>query len=154
VSALFSIALRKLIWRSQACCVYLPNPRTQRRNLVSTYRPQSRPRIAAKFSMTRLGSRHSCAGHVHLYACNPKASAITKAKGANKGTRVFARALNLELHFSSSSFERMLVDALTLGLCSMKFTGDNPLFLCCLDVDSPPIAIRLSPATPQVSCRL
>jgi len=150
-------------------------------------------RIAANFQLKSLGSRHSPASHVHLYACTPKPSALVKTKGANRGSRVFARALNFELDFSSSSFERMLVDALSaLDLCSLKFTSDNHLFLslasdlernvldpvnveqivagvvkrhgdrisalgivevetrivCCLDADSPPIAIRLFSSNP------
>mmetsp|Transcript_985 Transcript_985/g.1280 ORF Transcript_985/g.1280 Transcript_985/m.1280 type:complete len:2367 (-) Transcript_985:92-7192(-) len=150
-------------------------------------------RIAANFSLKSLGSRHSSACHVHLYACNPKAKALMKDKGASRRARVFARGLNFELDFSSSSFERMLVDALNaFDLCSLKFTSDNHLFLslvsdlernvldpvnveqivagvikrhserisalgiaevetrivCCLDADSPPIAIRLFSSNP------
>ena len=150
-------------------------------------------RIAANFGIKSVGSRHTSACHVHLYACSPKAKALLKDKGATRGTRIFARALNFELDFSASSFERMLVDALNaMDLCSLHFTGDNHLFLslasdlernvldpvnveqivagvikrhgeriaalgiaevetrivCCLDADSPPIAIRLFSSNP------
>jgi acetyl-CoA carboxylase/biotin carboxylase 1 len=87
-------------------------------------------RIAANFSMRSLGSRHSSTCHVHLYEGRPRASAIEKDKKANKNPRIFVRALSFVLDFSSSSFERILVDALNaLDLCSLKGISDNHLFL-------------------------
>jgi acetyl-CoA carboxylase/biotin carboxylase 1 len=87
-------------------------------------------RIAANFSMRSLGSRHSSTSHVHLYEGRPRASAIEKDKKANKNPRIFVRALSFVLDFSSSSFERILVDALNaLDLCSLKGISDNHLFL-------------------------
>jgi acetyl-CoA carboxylase/biotin carboxylase 1 len=87
-------------------------------------------RIAANFSMRSLGSRHSSTCHVHSYEGRPRASAIEKDKKANKNPRIFVRALSFVLDFSSSSFERILVDALNaLDLCSLKGISDNHLFL-------------------------
>jgi acetyl-CoA carboxylase/biotin carboxylase 1 len=87
-------------------------------------------RIAGNFSMRSLGSRHSSTCHVHLYEGRPRASAIEKDKKANKNPRIFVRALSFVLDFSSSSFERILVDALNaLDLCSLKGISDNHLFL-------------------------
>ena len=87
-------------------------------------------RLSANFAVKSLGSRHTSACHVHLYECRPKPSALEKDKWAKKDPRVFARALSFEMDFSSSSFERILVDALNaLDLCSLKNTSDNHLFL-------------------------
>jgi acetyl-CoA carboxylase/biotin carboxylase 1 len=87
-------------------------------------------RIAANFSMRSLGSRHSSTCHVHLYEGKPRASAIEKDKKANKNPRIFVRALSFVLDFASSSFERILVDALNaLDLCSLKGRSGNHLFL-------------------------
>ncbi|KAL7569782.1 hypothetical protein ACA910_005724 [Epithemia clementina (nom. ined.)] len=87
-------------------------------------------RLAANFTLKRLGSRHSAACHVHLYGCRPKTSALEKDKWAKKDPRIFARALSFEMDFSSASFERVLVDALSaVDLCQLKSTSDNHLFL-------------------------
>lgn len=87
-------------------------------------------RIAANFSMKSLGSRHSSTCHVHLYTGTPRAAAIAKDKSANKKPRIFIRALSFVLDFSSSSFERILVDALNaLDLYSLQGRSDNHLFL-------------------------
>jgi acetyl-CoA carboxylase/biotin carboxylase 1 len=87
-------------------------------------------RIAANFRMRSLGSKHTSTCHVHLYEGTPRPSALTKDKKANKSPRVFARALSFVLDFSSSGFERILVDALNaLDLCSLKSKTDNHLFL-------------------------
>ena len=87
-------------------------------------------RLSANFTLKSLGSRHSAACHVHMYDCRPKTSALEKDKWAKKDPRVFARALSVEMDFSSASFERVLVDALNaMDLCSLKNTSDNHLFL-------------------------
>jgi acetyl-CoA carboxylase/biotin carboxylase 1 len=87
-------------------------------------------RIAGNFSMRSLGSRHSSTCHVHFYEGSPRASAIEKDKKANKNPRIFVRALSFVLDFSSSSFERILVDALNaLDLCSLKGRSGNHMFL-------------------------
>lgn len=87
-------------------------------------------RVAAKFNIRSLGSRHTPTCHAHLYEAKPRSSAIAKDVKANKAPRVFARALSFSLEFSSSGFERILVDALNaLDLCSLKNTTDNHLFV-------------------------
>ena len=87
-------------------------------------------RITSNFHMRSLGSRHTATCDVHLYQGTPRSSALAKDKKASKAPRVFARALSFVLDFSSSSFERILVDALNaFDLCSMKSKADNHLFL-------------------------
>lgn len=87
-------------------------------------------RVAANFSIKSLGSRHSSTSHVHLYAGTPRATALQKDEKANKNPRIFIRALSFVLDFSSSSFERILVDALNaLDLYSLQGRSANHLFL-------------------------
>ncbi|CAB9525754.1 Acetyl-CoA carboxylase 1 [Seminavis robusta] len=150
-------------------------------------------RVAANFRVRSLGSRHTSTCQVHLYEGTPRSSALAKDKKANRAARVFVRALSFVLDFSSSSFERILVDALNaLDLCATKSTTDNHLFInlvsdyekavldpvvveqvvvdilkrhgervsnlgivevearivCCLSLDSPPIALRLVASNP------
>jgi acetyl-CoA carboxylase / biotin carboxylase 1 len=87
-------------------------------------------RVASNFKVRSLGSRHTSTCHVHLYEGIPKSSALAKDRKANAQPRVFARALSLMLEFSSSGFERILVDALNaMDLCPLKSKSDNHLFL-------------------------
>jgi acetyl-CoA carboxylase/biotin carboxylase 1 len=87
-------------------------------------------RVAANFHVRTLGARHTTTSHIHLYEGRPRSSALTKDKKANKSPRMFVRALSFSLDFSSSSFERILVDALNaLDLCSENLKSDNHLFV-------------------------
>lgn len=87
-------------------------------------------RVAANFRVKSLVSRHSSACQIHLYEGTPRNSALAKDKTANRSARVFVRALSFVLDFSSSSFERILVDSLNaLDLCSSKSGADNHLFI-------------------------
>lgn len=87
-------------------------------------------RIGANFHIRSLGSRHTPNCQVHLYESVPRKSALAKDQKANKSPRLFARALSLLLDFSSSGFERILVDALNaMDLCTLKSKSDNHLFL-------------------------
>jgi acetyl-CoA carboxylase/biotin carboxylase 1 len=87
-------------------------------------------RVAANFTVKTLASRHTTTSHVHLYEATPRASALAKDKKANKAPRIFVRALSFSLDFSSSSFERILVDALnSLDLCPENRKADNHLFV-------------------------
>jgi acetyl-CoA carboxylase / biotin carboxylase 1 len=87
-------------------------------------------RVAANFKIRSLGSRHTSTCHVHLYEGTPRSSSLAKDRKANAEPRIFARALSLMLDFSSSNFERILVDALNaMDLCTHKSRHDNHLFL-------------------------
>lgn len=87
-------------------------------------------RVAANFRVKSLGSRHTSTCQIHLYEATPRTSALAKDKTANRFPRVFVRALSFVLDFSSSSFERILVDALNaLDLCSSQSKTDNHLFV-------------------------
>jgi len=87
-------------------------------------------RVAANFSIRSLGSRHTSMCQVHLYQATPKRLALQKDKNANKQPRIFSRALSLMIEFSSSGFERILVDALNaMDVCPLKSKTDNHLFL-------------------------
>jgi acetyl-CoA carboxylase/biotin carboxylase 1 len=87
-------------------------------------------RVASNFTVRTLGARHTSTSHIHLYEATPRASALAKDKKANKAPRIFVRALSFSLDFSSSSFERILVDALNaLDLCSEGSKADNHLFV-------------------------
>ncbi len=87
-------------------------------------------RVAANFRVRSLGSRHTSTCQIHLYEGTPRPSALVKDKRANQAPRIFARALSFVLEFSSSSFEKILVDALNaLDLCVLKSKSDNHLFV-------------------------
>ena len=87
-------------------------------------------RVAANFRVKSLGSRHTSTCQIHLYEGTPRSSALAKDKAANRAARVFVRALSFVLDFSSSSFERLLVDALNaLDLSSSTSNADNQLFI-------------------------
>ena len=87
-------------------------------------------RVAANFSIRSLGSRHTSMCQVHLYEATPARIALKKDRNANKQPRIFARALSLMIEFSSSGFERLLVDALNaMDVCPRKSKTDNHLFL-------------------------
>lgn len=87
-------------------------------------------RVAGNFRVKSVGSRHTSVCHVHLYEGTPKADALRKDRHANKKPRLFARALSLVLDFSSSSYERILVDSLNaFDLHTSISKNDNHLFL-------------------------
>jgi len=87
-------------------------------------------RVAANFQVQSLGSRRTTTCDIHLYEGIPRVSALARDKKASKAPRIFARALSFALEFSSSSFERILVDALnSFDLCPMKSKSNNHLFL-------------------------
>ncbi|KAG7354603.1 biotin carboxylase [Nitzschia inconspicua] len=87
-------------------------------------------RVAVNFTVRSLAARHTPTSHIHLYEATPRSSALAKDKKANENPRIFVRALSFSLDFSSSSFERILVDALnSLDLCSENRKADNHLFV-------------------------
>lgn len=87
-------------------------------------------RVAKNFNVKSLGRQHTTTSHVHLYEATPKPAALAKDKKANKAPRVFARAISFTLDFSSSSFERVLVDALNaVDVVALKSKSDNHLFI-------------------------
>lgn len=87
-------------------------------------------RVAANFTVSSLGARHTSTSNIHLYQAKPRGVALAKDPKANKAPRIFVRALSFSLDFSSSSFERILVDALNaLDLCADNEKGDNHLFV-------------------------
>ena len=87
-------------------------------------------RVAGNFRVKSLGSRHTSTCQIHLYEGTPRSAALAKDKAANRAARVFVRALSFVLDFSSSSFERILVDALNaLDLSSSTSSADNHLFI-------------------------
>jgi len=152
-------------------------------------------RVAANFSVRLLSTQHTAKCHMHIYEATPRSSALSlpKNKKANKDPRIFARIVSMLVDFSSSSFERILVDALnSIDLFAVKSKVYNHLFInlasdgeklvldpvvveqivgdvmkrhsnrisslgiaevetrvaCCLDLDSPPIALRLVASNP------
>lgn len=87
-------------------------------------------RFAANFRIRSLGSRHTATCDVHVYEGVPRASALALDKTARRSPRTFARSLSFALEFSSSTFERILVDSLNaFDLWRTKSKGDNHLFL-------------------------
>lgn len=88
------------------------------------------PRVAANFSLKTLGSRHTNDCHVHIYKATPKFGALSQDAKASKASRMYGRAISVLREFSSSSFERTLVDALNaLGLYSLESRSDNHLYI-------------------------
>jgi acetyl-CoA carboxylase / biotin carboxylase 1 len=87
-------------------------------------------RFAANFRIRSLGSRHTTTCDVHVYEGVPRASALALDKTARRSPRTFARSLSFALEFSSSTFERILVDSLNaFDLWRTKSKSDNHLFL-------------------------
>ena len=87
-------------------------------------------RVASNFRVHSLGSRHTTTCHVHIYEATPRATALAKDQIASKNSRIFVRALSSVIDFSSSGFERILVDALnSLDLVTLKSKADNHLFI-------------------------
>lgn len=87
-------------------------------------------RVAGNFKIKNVGANHTSTCHTHLYEATPRRSAINKDKQANKAPRVFARTISFLHEFSSSNFEKVLVDSLNaLDLCSSKSKVDNHLFI-------------------------
>jgi acetyl-CoA carboxylase/biotin carboxylase 1 len=87
-------------------------------------------RVARNFYVKSLGRQTTTTCHVHLYQATPRTSALAQDKSANKAPRVFARAISFTLDFSSSSFERVLVDALNaIDVVALKSKSDNHLFI-------------------------
>lgn len=87
-------------------------------------------RIATNFRVKNVGSRHTITCFAHMYEATPKLAALSKDQKANKSPRIFVRALSYVLEFSSSSFERVLVDALNaMDVVTLKYKADNHLFV-------------------------
>jgi acetyl-CoA carboxylase/biotin carboxylase 1 len=87
-------------------------------------------RVASNFRVHSLGSRHTTTCHVHIYEATPRATALAKDKIASRKPRIFVRALSSVIDFSSSGFERILVDALnSLDLVTLRSKADNHLFI-------------------------
>jgi len=88
-------------------------------------------RISKNFSIEPIDViQSSNASNVHLYVASPKTAKLLKDKGANKSPRVFIRTVALTNNYSSSSYERVFVDALN----ALDATGgagltDNHLFV-------------------------
>eukprot|EP00934_Nitzschia_sp_Nitz4_P003708 Nitzschia sp. Nitz4//scaffold268_size26297//6123//13356//NITZ4_008277-RA/size26297-snap-gene-0.20-mRNA-1//-1//CDS//3329544930//3698//frame0 len=87
-------------------------------------------RVATNFRVRALRTIHTSTSHILLYSATPRSGALAKDKKANKSPRLFARTLCDNVDFSSSAFERVLVDALNaMDLCSHEFKTDNHLFI-------------------------
>ena len=88
-------------------------------------------RLAKNFSLSCLGDHLSPSGQIYLYKATPKASALAQDKKANKGPRIFARAVSFINDFSAGSFEQLLIEAFN-ALEAIKTSvppGDNHLFI-------------------------
>ena len=88
-------------------------------------------RLAKNFSLSCLGDHLSPSGQIYLYKATPKASALAQDKNANKGPRIFARAVSFINDFSAGSFEQLLIEAFN-ALEAIKTAvppGDNHLFI-------------------------
>jgi len=88
------------------------------------------PRISANFSLKALASPWTTDCHIHMYKVTPKQAALSKDPKASKAPRIYCRAISILREFSSSSFERTLVDALNaIDLHSLESKSDNHLFI-------------------------
>lgn len=89
-------------------------------------------RLAKNFTVERLNSRQTSTVNVHHYKATPRAVALEDDKKANKNPRIYVRALSYILEFSSTSFEKMLVDSLNsldIVVHEHEFCKDNHLFM-------------------------
>jgi acetyl-CoA carboxylase/biotin carboxylase 1 len=89
-------------------------------------------RLSKNFTIKLLDSQQAHSGDVHLYKATPRASALAMDKKANSKSRIYARTLNFISEFTSTSFEKMLVDAmnaLDIAVHEYGYCVDNHLFL-------------------------
>ncbi len=116
------------------------------RNIEPVYAHQLHlNRLAKNFTVERLDYRQTSKINVHLYKATPRPVAIEEDKKANKSPRIFVRALSYIIEFTSTSFEKMLVDslnALDIKVHEQGFCKDNHLFM---NLDSDYERIMLDP---------
>jgi acetyl-CoA carboxylase/biotin carboxylase 1 len=89
-------------------------------------------RLSTNFTIKLLDSRQAHSGHVHLYKATPRVSALAMDKKANSKSRIYARSLSFISDFTSTSFEKMLVDAmnaLDIAVHEHGHSVENHLFL-------------------------
>ena len=88
-------------------------------------------RISKNFSIEPIDMvQSSASSNVHLYIASPKAAKLAKDKGASKNPRVFIRAVAMTTDYSTSSYERVFVDALNaLDATGAASLTDNHLFV-------------------------
>ena len=88
-------------------------------------------RISKNFSIEPIDNvQNSASFNVHLYIASPKAAKLSKDKSASKNPRVFIRAVAMTNDFSTSSYERVFVDALNaLDATGAASLTDNHLFV-------------------------
>ena len=77
-------------------------------------------RLVKNFTLRMLDSHQTATFNIHQYEATPRLKALSMDKAANKNPRIFVRALNFNLEFSLTSFEKILVDTLNslVFLCS------------------------------------
>ena len=89
-------------------------------------------RLSQNFTVKLLDSQQKQTGNVHLYKATPRTAALEMDKKANAKPRIYVRALSFVLEFSSTSFEKVLVDALNaldIAVHEYGYCVDNHLFL-------------------------
>lgn len=89
-------------------------------------------RLSKNFTVDKLDSRQTSTINVHQYKATPRSFALEMDKKANKSPRIFVRALTSIVDFSSTGFEKMLVDSLNeldIIVHEYGFRKDNHLFI-------------------------
>jgi len=89
-------------------------------------------RLSKNFNMNLLDSKQNQSLNLHLYKATPRAEALVVDKKANQSPRIYVRGLSFIVEFSSTSFEKLLVDALNaldIAVHEYGLTVDNHLFL-------------------------
>ena len=89
-------------------------------------------RLSKNFTVDKLDSRQTSTINVHQYKATPRSFALEMDKKANKSPRIFVRALTSVVDFSSTGFEKMLVDSLNeldIIVHEYGYRKDNHLFI-------------------------
>ncbi len=89
-------------------------------------------RLSKNFTVDILDSRQSSTINIHQYKATPRSFALEMDKKANTSPRIFVRALSSIVDFSSTGFEKMLVDSLNeldIVVHEHGYRKDNHLFI-------------------------
>ncbi len=89
-------------------------------------------RLGKNFMVERLESRQTSTANIFHYKATPRSLALEQDKKANKNPRIYVRALSYIPDFTSTIFEKMLVDSfneLDIFVHEQGIRKDNHLFM-------------------------
>lgn len=89
-------------------------------------------RLSKNFQVKLLDSSLTSTVNVHMYKATPREEAVIVDKNANRMARIFVRAVSFISEFTSTQFEKILVDslnALDIVVYELGIRVDNHLFI-------------------------